>query len=259
MSGEYHAVSVAESILNGVVGLRDASPSRACDLVVDQLRDLILERALEPGSKLPGERDLAIRFQTSRATISQALRILSALGLVDIQHGSGVYVSPQPDRLLRHSIELLLGVDRPSMIKLVEARGWMEIAAARRAAELASDDDLRAIDHALRDLEGERESLERWLEFDIEFHRALLSASGNSFAVALLLPVLELIASARVDTYRSAGRPSWFTGRELEEIVALHERLAAAVGARDPDAAHAAAVEHHERLAQNVAEIDPWS
>lgn len=245
--------------LDGVIGLRDAAPSRACDLVVDQLRALILEGALLPGTRLPGERDLATRFQTSRATISQAIRILSALGLVEIQHGSGIFVSPQPERLLRQSIELLVGVDRPSMIRLAEARGWMEIAAVRRAAEVASDDDVLAIEQALVGLEGEFESPERWLELDIVFHRALLSASGNSFAVALLLPVLELIASARVEAYRAAGKPSWFSRRELEEIVALHGRLAAAVASHDPDAAHDAAVEHQERLVQNVAEIDPWT
>ena len=200
--------------LPDIVGLRDAAPSRACDLVVDQLRSLIIGGQLEPGSRLPAERDLALRFQTSRATISQALRILAALGLVEIHHGSGVYASPHPDRLLTHSLELILALDRPSMIRLCEVRGWLEVgwlkqaAAIARAAEIATPVDIEAIRaEAFDRLASERRSVERWLAHDIEFHRAILRATGNMIALSMVSSVLELMASARVREYREAAPP----------------------------------------------------
>lgn len=246
-----------DPILAGVVGLRDAGPSRACDLVVAQLRELIVDGRLAPGSRLPPERDLALRFQTSRATISQALRILSALGLVDIHHGSGVYVAPHPDRLLRHSVELMLGFDRPSLIRLVEARGWMEVAAVARAAEVAGPADVSSIREACELLAAERESVERWLEHDVGFHRAVLVATGNTFVVTLLSPVLELMVSARVVNYRRAGPPAWFGGADLEALVELHRRIADAVAEGDAAAARVVAEEHQLRLVEHVAELDP--
>lgn len=245
--------------LPNIVGLRDAAPSRACDLVVDQLRSLIIGGQLEPGSRLPAERDLALRFQTSRATISQALRILAALGLVEIHHGSGVYASPHPDRLLTHSLELILALDRPSMIRLCEVRGWLEVAAIARAAEIATPADVEAIRAELDRLASERRSVERWLAHDIEFHRAVLRATGNMIALSMVSSVLELMASARVREYREAGTaPDWFRD-EWESVVAIHMRITDAIAAHDVTAAHAAAGEHQERLAHFVAEIDPWA
>lgn len=242
-----------------IVGLRDAAPSRACDLVVDQLRDLIVTGQVEPGSRLPAERDLALRFQTSRATISQALRILAALGLVEIHHGSGVYVSPHPDRLLTHSLELILALDRPSMIRLCEVRGWLEIAAIARAAEIATPDDIEVIRAELDRLASERRSVERWLAHDIEFHRAILRATGNILALSMVSSVLELMASARVREYREAGTaPAWFRN-EWEDVVAIHVRITESIAAHDVASARAAAEEHQQRLAHFVAEIDPWA
>lgn len=242
-----------------IVGLRDAAPSRACDLVVDQLRALIVEGRVEPGSRLPAERDLALRFQTSRATISQALRILAALGLVEIHRGSGVYVSPHPDRLLTHSLELILALDRPSMIRLCEVRGWLEVAAIARAAEIATPADMEAIRAELDRLASERRSVERWLAHDTEFHRAILRATGNMIALSMVSSVLELMASARVREYREAGTaPDWFRD-EWEGVVTIHMRITDAIAAHDVTAAREAAEEHQARLAHFVAESDPWA
>lgn len=246
--------------LAGIVGLRDTAPSRACDIVAGQLRSLIVDGQLGPGARLPAERELAQRFQTSRATISQALRVLAALGLVEIRHGSGVYVSPQPARLVQSSIELMFGLNRESMINLVELRGWIEVAAIARAARVRTDADVARIRTALSALAAERSSVRNWLALDVVFHRAIADAIPNTYAATILTTLLELMASARTEEYEEAGAvPGWFDAFELDRLIALHGRIAEAIAAGDVDAARAAALEHQHLLEQNVAVIDPWA
>jgi GntR family transcriptional repressor for pyruvate dehydrogenase complex len=246
--------------LTEIVGLRDAGPARACDLVVDQLRDLIVSGKIKSGTRLPSERELAERFQTSRVTISQALRILAALDLVRIVHGSGVYVVPDPSRLLRSSVDLMLALSRESMIALVELRGWLEVSAIARAAQVRTDADLARIEEALRAMSSERASVERWLRLDGSFHRAIVEATGNGYALTILAAISDLMNAARERTYREAGAaPSWFAQPGPAGLLAVHERIADAIRAGDTAAAREAGLEHQRLVERNVAELDPWA
>ena len=241
-----------------IINVRDAMPSRACDVVVDQLRSLIVDGSLPPSSRLPPERELATRFHTSRATISQAVRILSALGLLEIHHGSGVFVRPQPGHLLRTSIDLLIGVDRPSMIQLVEVRGWIEIAATVRAAEIATASDVGRIESAFARLAQERESVAKWLAADAAFHEAVLAATGNNFATTILSSVLHLMVRARVQAFEdTSSAPDWFAPTSFDGLVTLHRRIVSSITERDAAGAREAAVEHQHRLVEHVAALDP--
>ncbi|HZV52541.1 MAG TPA: GntR family transcriptional regulator, partial [Candidatus Dormibacteraeota bacterium] len=76
---------------------------RKADEVVEQIRRLIVDKGLQSGARLPAERDLARMFCTSRAIVSQALRSLSLMGLVDIRPGSGVYVLRNPRSMVATS------------------------------------------------------------------------------------------------------------------------------------------------------------
>ena len=86
----------------GTAGKRP--PSRR---IAAELRAAIESGELTAGEKLPSERDLAARYGTARNTAREAIRLLEAAGLVDIEHGSGVFVH-RPEPLIR------LGSDRYS-------------------------------------------------------------------------------------------------------------------------------------------------
>src|ERR1019366_10785229 len=79
-------------------------PSRR---IADDLRAAIESGELTAGQKLPSEVDLAARYGTARNTAREAFRLLETAGLVDIEHGSGVFVH-RPAPLIR------LGSDRYS-------------------------------------------------------------------------------------------------------------------------------------------------
>src|SRR3954453_3792311 len=75
---------------------------RISELIVDQVRQLIRQQQLNPGDRLPAERDLCERFGVSRVTVREALRVLEANGLVEIRVGArgGAFVTtPSSERL----------------------------------------------------------------------------------------------------------------------------------------------------------------
>jgi GntR family transcriptional regulator len=64
--------------------------------IADQLRTAITQGEFPPGAKLPSERVLMDRYQTSRVTVRQAIAVLGAEGLIDVEHGRGVFVRSRP-------------------------------------------------------------------------------------------------------------------------------------------------------------------
>ena len=64
--------------------------------IADQLRTAITQGEFPPSAKLPSERVLMDRYQTSRVTVRQAIAVLGAEGLIDVEHGRGVFVRSRP-------------------------------------------------------------------------------------------------------------------------------------------------------------------
>ena len=78
---------------------REAVPQQ----IVSRLLDLIQQRHLGPGDRLPAERELAATMGVCRSSLREALRALTVLGVTEMRHGTGTYVSSlEPDLLVRH-------------------------------------------------------------------------------------------------------------------------------------------------------------
>lgn len=96
--------------------------SRVSDEVAEEIRRLIEAEHLAEGTRLPSERDLAERFGASRPMVSQALRMLSLMGLVEIRRGSGAYVLRRPQTMVTASVTLMLDLDHGSVGELADLR-----------------------------------------------------------------------------------------------------------------------------------------
>ena len=89
---------------------------RLYQTVATQIAALIEEGAYPPGSRLPGERELAERLGVSRVTIREAEIALQATGRLEIKTGSGVYVSESNPKL-RHLPRITLQMRKLSSLK----------------------------------------------------------------------------------------------------------------------------------------------
>lgn len=142
--------------------------------IADQIKDLIKEGAFPPGSRLPGERELAERFQVSRVTVREAEIVLQALGYLKIKTGSGVYILDRAEQTGQ-------GLPEVSAFELTEARLLFESEAAALAARNITEETVAQLNELIEKMSSEdpqdREASE---QADREFHLAIAEASGNA-------------------------------------------------------------------------------
>src|ERR1700751_2046930 len=87
---------------------------RVADQIVEDLRAQTLSGPLPAGSRLPAERELAAYYDVSGPTVREAIRVLTAMGLVNTRNGSRATVTPQGDTLLAVSIASVVQVEKVS-------------------------------------------------------------------------------------------------------------------------------------------------
>jgi GntR family transcriptional repressor for pyruvate dehydrogenase complex len=232
--------------------LKTLAPSRLVDDVVTNLRDYMLENDLESGARLPPERSLAEMMGTSRATVAQGLRILSVMGLVEIRHGSGIFVRRDPGALFGTTFDLMIDLEPGTVGQLAEFRYWIERSVlANRSVPAVDSDRLR------RDFEAlihSKNRLDSWIEADAEFHVTLVNATANEFLTATYeMAHRKILSVSYTDWIERGSSPSWLRGERWTDQVQLHRRILDA--ALDGDAAGLATAlaAHHSEILEHLA------
>ncbi len=234
--------------------------TRLADEVADRIRTLIISEDIAEGARLPPERELAERFATSRPTISQALRSLALMGLVDIRRGSGAYVLRRPESMVTASVNLMLDLDAQSVEHLMQLRLWLETLGVREAAmrePALKFAEIDAIQGALRRL-GEKaaRSVSEWIAADAVFHATVVRSSGNPYLGAIYESVHNAVLSYEFKQWvETESAPGWLEDIGPEWQLALHRPIAAAVIERDAEAAGEAVLAHHRAMEEHLQAV----
>jgi len=214
--------------------------------VADQIKSLIKEGAFPPGSRLPGERELAERFGVSRVTIREAEIALQALGYISIKTGSGVYVQDHVD-------EEGQGLPDISAYELTEARLLFESEAAALAAEQISDEALGRLGELVETMSKEGpQGKEPSQEADREFHLTIAAASGNAaveYIVQTLWKIRTELPAVR-DVHAAICSVESSSNRHSE-----HSNVLQALRDHDPAAARTAMQEHFKCLLESMIDV----
>lgn len=227
-------------------------PARLADIVADQLRKLILEGTLRPGTRLPTERELAERFSTSRPTVRDAVNRLEEEGLLKMQRG-GMHIADAAEETIAQPLSALLMSDPEGAEDYMEFRQIIEGSAAYLAAMRANDVDRDELDKAFRRMVELHDvgAPERESEADAGFHLAIYEASHN---VAILHVMRALSSILRNDVFQNRSR--LYSRRGYREItLKQHEAIFDAIMAGSPDEAKAAAQAHIGFAREAIAEI----
>jgi GntR family transcriptional repressor for pyruvate dehydrogenase complex len=221
--------------------IRPVNRPRLYEVIVEQLCDHISARDMQVGERLPAERELAGQLGVSRASLSQALVALEVQGILSVRHGDGAVLVRRPvgDMAIRALRE---HADR--LPEVIEAREALEVKLAELAAARRSDDEMRAIDHALDIMEAEVSGGERGVSGDELFHQAVTAAAHSPLLARLMGEIAELIRETRIESLSQSDRPR----SSLEG----HRRIAEAIRREDPVEAGRAMADHI-RLVSDVA------
>jgi GntR family transcriptional repressor for pyruvate dehydrogenase complex len=189
------------------------------------------------GDRLPAERELALRFAVSRATVREAIIALETRGLVDVRMGSGVYVISVPTS---GAIPVPMDV---GPFELSEARLLIEGEVAAQAARQISDEELRTLEQLLREMDTANRS-GHGEEADRRFHQTIARATRNS----ALLAVVESLWLIRVSSPQCIRLFHRSRARGTKPVVAEHRAILQALRAHDADAARAAMQNHLQHV-----------
>ncbi len=204
--------------------------------VAQQIAQLIDSGVFPPGVRLPGERELAERFEVSRVTIREAEIALQAIGRIEIKTGSGVYVcEEQPADAAR--------LPDVSAFELTEARALIESEAAALAAEHISDEALERLDTLVDAMSGPHDSPEA-IDADEQFHQTIAEQSGNKamlYTIKTLWRMRNELPAVRVPYEAVCALDSDYRVQE-------HMDILDALRARDPVSARMAMRQHFHRL-----------
>lgn len=212
------------------------SRQNLCGQVVHDLGRRIIRGVVRPGAVLPQEATLCQELGVSRTVVREAVKILSAKGLLEPRPKRGTVVRPSEawshldPEVVQWQAEA--DPDGRQLAYLTELRQAVEPAAAAMAAARASDAEIAGIAAACQAMEDCVGSIADFLHADRQFHVQILHASGNPF----FAPVANVIGSALLPSLRVTNRKT----AENSTSVPLHRRVVSAIQARQPAKAHKA-------------------
>ena len=214
--------------------------------VAEKITKLIDDGVYPPGSRLPGERELAEQFGVSRVTIREAEIALQALGYLNIKTGSGVYILDPTERGNQ-------GLPNVSAFELTEARSLFESEGAALAARQISDETLEYLGELVKTMASDDPQQEEASQrADKEFHLTIAAASGNA-AVQFIIETLwkmrtELPAIREVHAAICHNETATERGAE-------HAGVLDALRKHDPAAARRTMQEHFRRLLGSMIDV----
>ena len=217
------------------------SSKRLFQSVAEQIAELIDEGAYRPGTRLPGERELAEKLGVSRVTIREAEIALQAIGRLEIKTGSGVYVSEKKP---------IIGEALPnaSAFEVTEARLLVESEAAALAAHNISDEAVAKLGELIEQMRtGTTEEAD---EADEQFHITIAEASNN----AAMVHTIQSLWRMREDIPEVKATYQSVCVHDAESRTEEHRAVFDALRDRDPARARAAMREHFHRLLENMLE-----
>jgi len=199
-----------------------------------------------PGDRLPTEKMLMEEYGVGRNSVREAVQALVTLGLVEVRPGRGATVIGVDSENVLDSDTLSTLLKEKTVDDLCAFRRLLEMETAASAARNADEAELAAITHYLEAHEYASKAGSSVSAADDAFHAAIARASHNSVYATMYDAVTGLIANAR----RLSERVPWAIPRAVEQ----HALIAAAIRARDPEAASAAMAAHLDSAVEAIHE-----
>ena len=222
------------------------SVDRVSQVIVDQIKVLIREGRLEPGNRLPSERELCQRFGVSRVTVREALRVLESSGLVTIRvgaHGGAFVTTPSAERL-GEGLADLMALSEMTASNVTEARIIVELGLLPLAVERATEQDVADLLAMVETAEEAVANGTYTVEMSAAFHIRVGECTHN--------PALGMLLQSFHGPMRMSLEQSHITAPMGDQGVGEHRALAEAIRDHDLDGARAVMSTHLNRTASRL-------
>ncbi len=200
----------------------DRKEESITDVVIEAIRKALEKGELKPGDQLPSETELAEVMSISRGSVREAMKILSAYGVVNIQRGKGTFISENTDSKgfvnpMLFNFLLL----KPNQEEIVDYRYFIERSVFEMAIKNATANDIELLENNLKDMkklfEENFDSADNSsIELEIEFHRLLGKSTKNR--------LLEKTYQIAMEYFFPKVERTHYNKARLEETIEIHEK-----------------------------------
>jgi DNA-binding FadR family transcriptional regulator len=214
------------------------------DEAIEKIKAMITSGALKAGDRLPREADLAAELGLSRSSLREAVRALSLVNILDVRRGDGTYVTSLDPPLLLEALSFIVDFHRDdTVLEFLRVRRILEPAATAMAAERITEADSEGLRKLLDSL-GPDPDVDGLIANDLEFHRRIAAASGNTVLCSLLETLWGPTTRARV--WRGLTQAG-----TKKQTLAEHRAILDALAAHEPEVARSWATVH-------IAGVEQW-
>lgn len=195
--------------------------------VEERIEDLITEQNMQPGTKLPTEKELCETLNVSRGTVREAFRFLQAKGIVELKAGKGAFVAEKKEDPPSPAIDWLVA-NETDLRNVFELRFAIEPIAAKMAAEKidsAGIERLNEIHKSFCDAAKENNS-SKLASADEAFHKEILSSCGNNLMIDVMNKIDEMLKDFRKNTFSIE--------QNISDTIGPHQKILKAIVSKDP-------------------------
>ncbi|HHY26284.1 MAG TPA: FadR family transcriptional regulator [Desulfitobacterium dehalogenans] len=173
--------------------IRPIKSKRTTEIILDQIKGLIVRGELSQGDKLLTENELAERFQVSRTSVREALAALSLTGILEIRQGGGIYVKANPSNAIIEPLTFILLLEKDKLQNILEVRKALEVEAAGLAALRRNEEELATLKELIELMEEDLPDAKNSETLDLKFHLTLAKASENPLLDRMMNTVQEIM------------------------------------------------------------------
>ncbi len=200
------------------------------EIVIDRIKQLIIQKKLLPGQKLPSETEISAGLAVSRGSVREAMKILSAFGIVEIKPGDGTYIPKESNSAIIDPLLFSFLLYNPDMKELSDFRKMIEVDVIEliiRNKDSNADERKALHDNVaqLALLQKEHASSTEFIENDIMFHRILGKACKNRLTQKVYDFAIDYFESTIIETHKKQveGFVSYATHDEILKAIDLND------------------------------------
>lgn len=178
--------------------------------IMETITDAIIRGQFKAGTKLPSEYELTEQLGVSRNSLREAMKILSAMGIVEIKRGDGTYVCSQIQPSLFDNVVYSIIYDLSTNSELLELRRVIDMQIMRLAMDKITDEDAENIWKNIHQMEEAitREDYTTTEQLDYQFHLMLISVCRNKFFERMMKSVYGIFEKSIINTVAYEKRSS---------------------------------------------------
>lgn len=229
--------------------IKPIKSKRTTEIILEQIKNLIIGGQLVPGDRFLTENELTERFQVSRTSVREALAALSLTGILEIRQGEGIFVKSASPNSVIEPLTFILLMEKNQVQNILEVRKALEVEAAGLAAARRDEYDLEHLKQLVEQMKADLPESKGSEKLDLEFHLTLAQASKNPLLNRMMNTVQEIMGQ----TLRLT-RALWMaaTAGTSQRLFEEHRDIYQAIQTQDPEKARKLTYEHLRKVEQEL-------